>query len=207
VNHSERFVAFGAWDVNTMGRRCLILSGKWQFKNTVRRTLGYPQSREHIWLVAQAGYSMMTFPMKSSNSRQDEHGNGPPVRDDFTPVLSTRGLLQIGNDWCATDLTQDEGEIGLAEEREAPERYPEGARKQICVNAIEQSRQARDACIEHHGLDCVACGFNFQRVYGQLGERFIHGHHLVPVEIWCKWRGKRGREASYLVVSQAGLLS
>ena len=139
-----------------MGRRCLILSGKWQFKNTVRRTLGYPQSREHIWLVAQAGYSMMTFPMKWPNSRQDEDGNGPPVIDDVTPVLSTRGLLQTGNDWYATDLTQDEGEIRLAEEREAPERYPEGARKQICVNAIEQSRQARDACIEHHGLDCVA---------------------------------------------------
>jgi len=108
-----------------MGRRCLILSGKWQFKDTGRTTLGDPQSREHIRLVAQEGYSMMTFRMKWPNSRQDEHGNGPPVIDDFTPVLSIRGLLQIGNDWCATDLTQDEGEIGLAEEREAPERYPE----------------------------------------------------------------------------------
>ncbi len=108
-----------------MGRRCLILSGKWQFKDTGRTTLGNPQSREHIRLVAQAGFSMMTFPMKWSNSRQDEDGNGPPVIDDFPLVPSTRGLLQTGNDWYETDLTQDEGEIGLAEEREAPERYPE----------------------------------------------------------------------------------
>ena len=64
---------------------------------------------------------------------------------------------------------------------EAPERYPEGARKQICVNAIERNRQARDACVRHHGLDCVVCGFNFQLVYGQLGERFILVQHLVPV--------------------------
>jgi len=28
-----------------------------------------------------------------------------------------------------------------------------------------------------------------------------------PVEIWCEWRGRRVREASYPVVSQAGLLS
>ena len=76
VNHSERFVAFGAWDVNTMGRRCLIPSGKWQFKDTGRTTLGEPQSREHIRLVAQEGYSMMTFRMKWPNSRQDEDGNG-----------------------------------------------------------------------------------------------------------------------------------
>ena len=181
VNHSERFVVFGAWDVNTMGRRCLILSEKWKFKSTGRKTAGYPQSLEHIRLVAEEVYTLKTFPMKWSNARQDEDGEGPPVIGGFTPKLSVRGFLQIGNDWYATALGHEEAETGLTEELEQPERYPEGARKQVYVNAIERSGKARDACIHHHGLDCTVCGFNFQRTYGQIGEGFIHVHHLVPV--------------------------
>jgi 5-methylcytosine-specific restriction protein A len=181
VNHDKRFVVFGAWDVNTMGRRCLILSGKWEFKSTGRKTAGYPQSREHIRLVAEDGYALKTFPMEWSNARQDEDGVGPPVIGGFTPKLSVRGLLPIGNDWYATDLDNENAETGLTEELEQPERYPEGARKQVYVNAIERSGKARDACIRHHGLNCVVCGFNFQVVYGEIGEGFIHVHHLVPV--------------------------
>ena len=181
VNHSERFVAFGAWDVNTMGRRCLILSGKWRLRNTGRKNPGYPQSQEHIRLVMEDGYTLKTFPMEWSDARKDESGVGPAAIGGFTPILSDCGVLQIGDNWYAADLAGDESEISLAEELDAPERYSEGARKQIYVNAVERSGKARDACIEHHGLDCVVCGFNFQLVYGQLGEHFIHVHHLVPV--------------------------
>ena len=181
VNHDERFVVFGAWDVNTMGRRCLILSGKWKVKSTGRKTAGYPQSREHIRLVAEDGYSLKTFPMEWSDARQDEDGVGPPVIGGFTPRLTMRGLLRIGDDWYATDLEHEDAETGLPEELETPERYPEGARRQVYVNAVERSGPARVACIRHHGLDCVVCRFNFERVYGEIGVRFIHVHHRVPV--------------------------
>jgi len=181
VNHAERFVVFGAWDVNTSGRRTQILSSEWRIKPTGRRTAGYPQSLEHVGLVAEQGYALKTFPMKWSNARQDEQGNGPPVIGDFTPVLTDRGLLRIGDDWYATDLTDEAADASITEELEFPERYPEGARRLIAVDAVERSGQARQACMRHHGLDCVACGFNFERVYGPVGERFIHVHHLTPV--------------------------
>lgn len=182
VNHAEQFVVFGAWDVNTSGRRCLILSEQWAIKKTGRKNPGYKQSREHIRLVVEEGYSLKTFPMEWSDARKDESGIGPAVIGDFTPTLSECGVLQIGNDWYATEFgDDDEAEIGLAEELDAPERYSEGARKQIYVNAIERSAKARAACVRHHGLDCVVCGFNFERRFGVIGENFIHVHHLVPV--------------------------
>lgn len=31
------------------------------------------------------------------------------------------------------------------------------------------------------GYTCQACGFNFSKVYGPLGARFIEAHHLVPL--------------------------
>jgi 5-methylcytosine-specific restriction protein A len=181
VNHPRRFVVFGAWDIHMTGRHCLILSGTWQAKHTGRRNPGYPQSLKHIRLVVEDGYSLKTFPMKWGGARKGDSGDGPAKIDGFTPVLTDRGLLNIGKDWYATALADDESEITLAEELDGSERYPEGKRKQVYVNVVERSGKAREACVQHHGRDCIVCGFNFGRAFGKLGDRFIHVHHLVPV--------------------------
>ena len=72
------------------------------------------------------------------------------------------------------------------EELEPPESFndeglPEGAKLRVEVNRYERSRVNRAACIEIHGDCCKACGFNFGRSYGALGEGFIVVHHVVPV--------------------------
>lgn len=54
----------------------------------------------------------------------------------------------------------------------------EGARQQIVVNAYERKPEARRRCIEHYGLTCVVCAFDFALVYGAVGEGLIHVHHL-----------------------------
>ncbi len=66
----------------------------------------------------------------------------------------------------------------LAEEVSAPEKYIEGASKQISVNIYERNPHARKECIQHYGHSCSVCGFNFRDVFGELGEGFIHVHHL-----------------------------
>jgi predicted HNH restriction endonuclease len=48
----------------------------------------------------------------------------------------------------------------------------------VFVNSYERDPAARLACIAHYGTDCSVCRFNFGRVYGPLGEGFIHIHHL-----------------------------
>lgn len=57
----------------------------------------------------------------------------------------------------------------------------EGAKKTVIVNKYERSSKARENAIKHHGLDCKICGLNFKKLYGALGEGFIHIHHLVPI--------------------------
>jgi len=178
VNHAERFVVFGAWDKNTAGQRSLILSDKWEVNSQGRRNPGFKQSREHVELVVQGGYTLKTFPMEYSDARTDEHGEGPATIKGFTPKLSDRILKKIGDGWYACDEID---EIPLAEEIPAPEKYFEGAQTKISINAFERSAAARAACIRHHGLSCKACGFNFEASYGPLGEGFIHVHHIVPI--------------------------
>jgi len=57
----------------------------------------------------------------------------------------------------------------------------EGAVSQIFVNRYERNRQARTACIEHYGCRCAVCGFDFEKVYGPIGQNKIHVHHLMPL--------------------------
>jgi 5-methylcytosine-specific restriction protein A len=69
----------------------------------------------------------------------------------------------------------------IPEEISEEENYFEGGKKQITVNAYERNPQARAKCIAHHGLDCKVCGFNFAEVYGEIGQDYIHVHHIKPL--------------------------
>jgi len=57
----------------------------------------------------------------------------------------------------------------------------EGAKMTILVNKYERSSKARENAIKYHGLSCKVCGINFKNRYGEIGEDFIHIHHLVPI--------------------------
>jgi len=58
--------------------------------------------------------------------------------------------------------------------------YPEGATKQLVVNAYERDARARERCINHFGPICYVCEFDFEKAYGALGKGFIQVHHLAP---------------------------
>jgi 5-methylcytosine-specific restriction enzyme A len=59
--------------------------------------------------------------------------------------------------------------------------FPEGAATQVMVNKYERDPRNRSAAISIHGYFCLACGFDFKKIYGELGSNFIIVHHVVPV--------------------------
>ena len=61
----------------------------------------------------------------------------------------------------------------------------EGSHYYNQVKIYERSRINRAACIEIHGTSCNICGFSFGELFGELGEGFIHVHHIVPVSKIC----------------------
>jgi hypothetical protein len=42
----------------------------------------------------------------------------------------------------------------------------------------ERSKLLRKLAIQHHGHNCVICGFSFESFYGDVGKGFIHIHHI-----------------------------
>lgn len=69
----------------------------------------------------------------------------------------------------------------LPEEVASTISFPEGAKRQITVNAYERNAEARRKCIDHYGARCVICGFDFAQKYGAVGAGFIHVHHIMPL--------------------------
>lgn len=49
----------------------------------------------------------------------------------------------------------------------------------------ERSKKLRDAAIAHYSINdtitCSVCGFDFKKVYGELGEGYIQMHHETPI--------------------------
>jgi len=57
----------------------------------------------------------------------------------------------------------------------------EGQRTVYYSTRYERSGKNRAAAIKLHGLKCMACGFDFESVYGERGRNYIEVHHIVPL--------------------------
>jgi predicted HNH restriction endonuclease len=82
-------------------------------------------------------------------------------------------LMAVYNRYFDTDF-----EFSLPEEVVETGALYEGAKRRISVNAYERNPEARQKCIAHYGTSCVICSFSFAEVYGEVGNNFIHVHHL-----------------------------
>ncbi len=58
---------------------------------------------------------------------------------------------------------------------------PEGAKRTVVVNGYERNPRARRICLDHYGSGCNICALDFGATYGELGEGYIHVHHLRPL--------------------------
>lgn len=64
--------------------------------------------------------------------------------------------------------------------------FPEGKlmlKKHICRERnAKVIKKAKENFKKIHGeLYCEICGFNFEKVYGDIGKDYIEGHHTIPV--------------------------
>lgn len=66
-----------------------------------------------------------------------------------------------------------------------PERhnYYEGAVARVLVNRYERDPHARTLCLRKHGTRCQVCSLLFKEQYGEIGNGFIHVHHVRPLAI------------------------
>ena len=71
--------------------------------------------------------------------------------------------------------------IGVEEDFPSDIGEPEGTPFQVTTTRYERQRLNREACIQLKGTKCLACDFDFEYTYGELGSGYIEIHHVVPV--------------------------
>lgn len=109
------------------------------------------------------------------------------LQERFRPLFTNKELKAART--RLREYGREIAEVLTARERLYPDelpfgtRYVEGAKKQVRVNAYERNPKARRACIDHYGLDCAVCAFNFAGRFPELGVGFIHIHHLRPLSL------------------------
>jgi 5-methylcytosine-specific restriction protein A len=64
INPSERIVIFGVWDRTADG---MIFAEGWNINRKGKKSKGYNQSRDHIRLIEEEGYRLMTFLMEADD--------------------------------------------------------------------------------------------------------------------------------------------
>lgn len=74
--------------------RTLILSEDWRIDTHGKKASGYDQSREHIRLIEEEDYQLMTFPLTYSDSNRDKDGVGPAKIKGFKKKLAKKALTQ-----------------------------------------------------------------------------------------------------------------
>ena len=56
--------------------------------------------------------------------------------------------------------------------------YTEGCAHKVLITSYERNPIARKKCISKFGYICQICGMDFKKVYGKIGDNFIHVHHI-----------------------------
>lgn len=105
VNHEDRIVIFGAWNYHAEPNSYLILHDDWEISSKGIRQPGYSQAIEHIRLVRDSGYALMTFTMYSALSQDSEDNNGREKIGRFDKELTLRALKQVGRQYFAVELS------------------------------------------------------------------------------------------------------
>lgn len=111
---------------------------------------------------------------------KQRHGGKRPINNDSGHhKTSEKEVKQWEEAWDI--IFDDKIDSAYNDEVQKEEQYIEGSVTTVKVNAYERNQAARRECLNLFGHSCMVCGFDFNKVYGSIGEGFIHVHHKIEL--------------------------
>jgi predicted HNH restriction endonuclease len=114
---------------------------------------------DNIWPVTEAGYKRVGI--QKTNVILESSSRVPTGEDKLSEATLNEKIFP--------------------DEIDSTETFREGSVRRTLINTYERDSDARRKCIEHYGSTCSVCSFSFGKVFGKIGEGFIHVHHLRPI--------------------------
>ena len=100
---------------------------------------------------------------------------GHCVRDQLVGGEPEKGAPTSADPGTSKGIAADRDDVNSTQE------FAEGAIENVLATRYERNREARRVCLAHYGTTCRACDLEMGRMYGPLGEGYIHVHHKVPL--------------------------
>lgn len=104
--------------------------------------------------------------------------------DEGSMVMDLRSMI-IHYDQLVSrgGLDNVEGAIELGADQDETEEFQtiEERRQYVRHNRLDRHSGAAKQAKKIHGYVCQVCGFDFRKVYGEIGRNFIEAHHLIPL--------------------------
>jgi 5-methylcytosine-specific restriction enzyme A len=100
--------------------------------------------------------------------------SGVSIPNDVAEELETSWAAFLGQPKAVS-------KINFANEVDGTKVFIEGSTISVLVNRYERSPEARAICIRKYGAICSVCGFDFSKRFKNIGNGFIHVHHLKPL--------------------------
>ena len=122
----------------------------------------------------RSNFNQMVNYSEKNHGKVFEYKNG--VVELWAPVKEF--ILMVYRQSTQSKLSKENDYIYL---EEANFSFQEGHLIEIKINKYERSNKARQASIDYHGIACLVCGIDFEKIYGDLGRGFIHVHHITPL--------------------------
>ena len=96
------------------------------------------------------------------------------TNDDYSEIITLlSGAYEAEDEQLTEDIESETAECYEVQE--------EGKKVQYYTTRYERKPKNRKAAIKIHGTRCMACGFDFEKVYGERGKDYIEVHHVVPL--------------------------
>ena len=116
-----------------------------------------------------------------------------PILEDKEYFILKDNLVHIINnpDLYNEEYNERYDEIHENQSNEYIDRFDEGKSKIVTMKTKERNREiirkAKQLFKDKHDnkLFCEVCGFDFNKVYGSIGEDFIECHHTIPISSLC----------------------
>lgn len=105
--------------------------------------------------------------------------NDEILKKDLLKILDIYFVLTSKENQLFNSNELEDDEVGLEYEN---------LKKVRTHKRIERNKKLAKKVKKLKGCACEACGFNFEKEYGELGKGFIEAHHLTPIH---KLQGKK----------------
>jgi predicted HNH restriction endonuclease len=143
-----------------------------------------------VWTLFESDGTRIEY--EAERNKSDKKGGYNPGRGrwrDTYACFDSELRRELANETnrraVVAELTRQAGAVvgafSYPEEVDSEEGLVEGAARRLLVNAFERDPEVRRRCIDHHGVACAVCGMSFAERYGEVGDGYIHVHHLKPL--------------------------